>query len=386
MCDTKSLMCDDVRSALANVFGGQSVTMKRKPIRNLIDKNRPQAEEVIHKYGYDKVVRVVMELLKAKAFPAVHGGTTGGSLEEKEAASTGDCWSIPTADQNVNRCQQCRSSSPSKGATKADLQPLDKDREQDDASSCLIKLPFQAQYELMTQLQTAMEHCCFYFSQKYLPDVLENRGWDCPAATTLDRWMEAIGSSKLFVASHKSGCQSTTAIGEILRSTAHIREVTIHRAGISTERLRKCLESAIALAEVLGQDQQSQQQPELRSLAAQVRSSIQDLEDWDLEQQLFLDVERSNIAKQRAKLDELEAAALKKANHQIEEYQYEVGARVQEAVRNFRDAFPAIPRNTGGTEDRAEKANSAERRSDNDEYLDFLLDAKSITTVAVTGG
>ncbi|KID81387.1 ubiquinol-cytochrome-c reductase cytochrome c1 [Metarhizium guizhouense ARSEF 977] len=170
----------------------------------------------------------------------------------------------------------------------------------------------------MTQLQTAMEHCCFYFSQKYLPDVLENRGWDCPVATTLDRWVEAIGSSKFFVASHKSGCQSTTAIGEILRSTAHIREVTIHRVGISTERLRKCLESAIALAEVLGQDQQSQQQPELRSLAAQVRSSIQDLEDWDLGQQLFLDAERSNIAKQRAKLDELEAAALKKANHQIE--------------------------------------------------------------------
>jgi hypothetical protein len=262
---------------------------------------------------------------------------------------------------------------------------VDKDREQDDASSCLIKLPFQAQYELMTQLQTAMEHCCFYFSQKYLPDVLENRGWDCPVATTLDRWVEAIGSSKFFVASHKSGCQSTTAIGEILRSTAHIREVTIHRVGISTERLRKCLESAIALAEVLGQDQQSQQQPELRSLAAQVRSSIQDLEDWDLGQQLFLDAERSNIAKQRAKLDELEAASIKETKLQIEEYQYKVAARVQEAVRVFRDSFLAIPNHKSGPEEWVEKANNAKRRSDSDDGLDLLPDTRSMTIRSVSG-
>jgi len=54
---------------------------------------------------------------------------------------------------------------------------VDKDVKQADASSFLTKLPLQAQYELMMQLQTAMEHLCFFFAQKYLSDVLRTAGW-----------------------------------------------------------------------------------------------------------------------------------------------------------------------------------------------------------------
>lgn len=155
----------------------------------------------------------------------------------------------------------------------------------------------------------------------------------------LGRWLEAIESSKFFDAPFESDRQSTTVIGEILQSTAHIRarirEVTIDRVGISTKGLRRCLGSSIALAGLLGQDQQSQQQQELGLLAAKIGSGIRDLEEWNFEQQLFLDAERSNIAKQRAKLDELEAASIKETKLQIEEYQYKVAARVQEAVESL---------------------------------------------------
>ena len=212
---------------------------------------------------------------------------------------------------------------------------------------------------------------------------------DCPAAMNLGRWLEAIESSKFFDAPFESDRQSTTVIGEILQSTTHIRarirEVTIDRVGISTKRLRRCLGSSIALAELLAQDQQSQQQQELRLLAAKVGSGIRDLEEWNFEQQLFLDAERSNIAKQRAKLDELEAASIKETKLQIEEYQYKVAARVQEAVRVFRDSFLAIPNHKSGPEEWVEKANNAKRRSDSDDGLDLLPDTRSMTIRSVSG-
>lgn len=97
---------------------------------------------------------------------------------------------------------------------------------------------------------------------------------------------------------------------------------------------------------------------------------------------MFLDAEMSNIAKQRAKLDQLEADAIKKAKRQIEADHYEVGARLQEAVRAFGGSFPPIP-----TAERFRKADIIERRSDSDEDLDLLPDAKSlITAAAVVGG
>lgn len=121
MSDQKALMRHDIGTALTSVFGGQSVKMKRKQIRTLIDKNRPEAEAVIHRYGYDNVVRVVMDMLNNRAFPIPPGATTDDTIEKEDALSTGDCWPTPIANQDATRCQQCRGLSPSKGATKAEF-------------------------------------------------------------------------------------------------------------------------------------------------------------------------------------------------------------------------------------------------------------------------
>lgn len=55
----------------------------------------------------------------------------------------------------------------------------------------------------------------------------------------LDRWTEAVESSKLFYDLPELDRQLATAIGQIVRSTACMRKVTIDRVGISTERLRE---------------------------------------------------------------------------------------------------------------------------------------------------
>ncbi|KAK9443924.1 hypothetical protein VB005_02449 [Metarhizium brunneum] len=82
---------------------------------------------------------------------------------------------------------------------------------------------------------------------------------------------------------------------------------------------------------------------------------------------------------------EPEAASIKETKLQIEEYQYKVAARVQEAVRVFRDSFLAIPNHKSGPEEWVEKANNAKRRSDSDDGLDLLPDTRSMTIRSVSG-
>ena len=55
-----------------------------------------------------------------------------------------------------------------------------------------IFLSFGTQHWVLTTLQALLEASCFDFAQKWLPDLITSKGWDCPEAAELHLWTEAL--------------------------------------------------------------------------------------------------------------------------------------------------------------------------------------------------
>lgn len=56
--------------------------------------------------------------------------------------------------------------------------------------------PFQAQHNLLVHLQKLLELVCYNFGKKLMPDIMLQRGWNCPELVELNRWTEEFTKSK----------------------------------------------------------------------------------------------------------------------------------------------------------------------------------------------
>lgn len=61
-----------------------------------------------------------------------------------------------------------------------------------EASTSTIRLPFEAQHELVVYLQRVMEQVCFGFAQQALPELLRKRQWACAVAVELHLWKDEL--------------------------------------------------------------------------------------------------------------------------------------------------------------------------------------------------
>ncbi|RKK23627.1 hypothetical protein BFJ66_g17430 [Fusarium oxysporum f. sp. cepae] len=69
-----------------------------------------------------------------------------------------------------------------------DGQPGLERRAQGDRSTARLSL--SSQHELMVDLQKYLERACYTYACDHMPDVLEERCWDCAEAAQLSDWME----------------------------------------------------------------------------------------------------------------------------------------------------------------------------------------------------
>ena len=51
-----------------------------------------------------------------------------------------------------------------------------------------LYIPYKTQYQLLTKTQRLLEECCYDFTVQFMPDLLEQRQWDCSEAIELNKW------------------------------------------------------------------------------------------------------------------------------------------------------------------------------------------------------
>ena len=58
-------------------------------------------------------------------------------------------------------------------------------------------LPFKHQHTVLNIIQKFLEEACFYFAQKWLPDLLKKKGWEIPEQGELHLWWRNIKNHRV---------------------------------------------------------------------------------------------------------------------------------------------------------------------------------------------
>ncbi|KAH6966209.1 hypothetical protein EDB82DRAFT_561984 [Fusarium venenatum] len=115
-----------------------------------------------------------------------------------------------------------------------------------------VYLPLGPQTRLLSKIQTLLEHACFTYAEKHLPQLLDENDWDCPEAGELNVWMHhlAIHGLELHYLARDRGI--TERLSSVMHSVENIRHDAVHRNRVEISRLAIYLDHAVDLCTVLG--------------------------------------------------------------------------------------------------------------------------------------
>jgi hypothetical protein len=111
--------------------------------------------------------------------------------------------------------------------------------------------PYNVQHYILSLSQQILEEACFQFMKRWLPSLLEKRGWACAAAVELTSWVRVI---KKHLDILPSGCMNTEqqkCFKETLPCIIRLRHTAVHRLHLTSVQLLEQVHSAYILAEVL---------------------------------------------------------------------------------------------------------------------------------------
>ncbi|PCD20088.1 hypothetical protein AU210_016786 [Fusarium oxysporum f. sp. radicis-cucumerinum] len=148
-----------------------------------------------------------------------------------------------------------------------DAMPSDEETREERAQEKkdLICLPFNSQHILMVQLQGILERACFTYAQRCLPALLRRRKWSCAEAVPLHTWMDEFSIIQ--------DTFHTEPSRDLLQSVAEIEDTAVRRTPIDWSRMKKLLDSAVELTEVL----QTEEYGDLiKKIRVDVAQAIQD--------------------------------------------------------------------------------------------------------------
>ncbi|KAM0540351.1 hypothetical protein ACHAO7_011260, partial [Fusarium culmorum] len=158
-----------------------------------------------------------------------------------------------------------------------------------------ICLPFSSQHKLIVHLQEVLEGACFAYGQRNLAGILRGRGWDCAEAVALHTWMnEFPAMTKTLDTKHRR---------ELLQSGVDIQNIVAKRTRIDWSRMKKLLDDAFELTEILNVKGYSDTVQKVR---LDIGLAVEGLSCKEQEAKELQDEELQRIAEERRKLDEWE--------------------------------------------------------------------------------
>ena len=166
-------------------------------------------------------------------------------------------------------------------------------------------LPYKTQHSILATAQQVLEECCFEFAAKAMPDILKRKGWDCPAAGELTKWVRILRRQKM--KAHDSplpnGAESDGE-NDVFHAVATLRHTAVHRVPTTARGTSKLLESAVKLSQLLQDEQRAEQLDEMR-LELDSQISAMELNKNALEDSVTAGLRE--IQRQREELDRREA-------------------------------------------------------------------------------
>lgn len=180
-------------------------------------------------------------------------------------------------------------------------------------------IPFPAQHRLMVQAQKVLEHACFAFGQRRMPEILRQRRWLWPQSVELNCWTDHfMQNPSLFL---DQGGHTPESLAKLFESVGFIRQVAVHRKEATAKRTDSCLQDAESFIRLLSsEDDNNDEGGRYLSMMSRLRHEM-NLTIESLEQKKFsllskLEETKLSIARQRAELDRLEQEAVAEMERQ----------------------------------------------------------------------
>ncbi|KAF9760791.1 hypothetical protein IL306_004117 [Fusarium sp. DS 682] len=172
-----------------------------------------------------------------------------------------------------------------------------------------ICLPFGSQHKLMVHLQEVLEGACFAYGQRNLAGILRERGWDCVEAVALHTWMnEFPAMTETFDTIHGR---------ELLQSVVDIQDIAAKRTRIDWSRMKKLLDDAFELTEVLNVKEYSDIVQKVR---IDIGKAVEGLSCKEQEAEDQQEEKLQRIAEERRKLDRCEVEVRKYKENRTRDY------------------------------------------------------------------
>jgi len=173
-----------------------------------------------------------------------------------------------------------------------------------------LDLPYKVQHQILWQTQRLLEECCYAFTEQWLPDLLEQRRWDCPEAIELNQWTKVVIKRLSKLPSHcfgDFGSDPKKSLTDVLMSINDLRHAAVHRIHTRAKGISEMIRCATIFARVLRGSACEKQLDELHRELDVIVGALE-LNKNCLE--TTLEKEMQDIARQRKELDEQEKNAL----------------------------------------------------------------------------
>ena len=105
-------------------------------------------------------------------------------------------------------------------------------------------LPFKIQHELLGNIQTLIEETCFYFAQKWLPELLKRQGWSTPEQGELTSWWALLQDCHV---PRQAIAFSDIKASVVFKNCRQIRNCAVHREPVPVSGIKSMIRDAINL-------------------------------------------------------------------------------------------------------------------------------------------
>jgi hypothetical protein len=105
-------------------------------------------------------------------------------------------------------------------------------------------LPFKIQHGLLGSIQALIEETCFYFAEKWLPEVLTRQGWSTPEQGELTAWWPLLSKCHIPPQAVAFGPERAATL---FRYCRQIRNCAVHRALVSITGIKLMIQDAMQL-------------------------------------------------------------------------------------------------------------------------------------------
>ncbi|KAL4806628.1 hypothetical protein BDV18DRAFT_168350 [Aspergillus unguis] len=361
--------------ACQHIFRGpNSLVRKKKSVKNLIEQNRPALTDLLREYNIDRTCDVAKKLLDKEIF--------GSSLEAKirfpelfdvspAQSAEREASEAEAAKDEANALREVSEKEDSRNiAAKPETVITVEEKEEPAASKTRIStdnatpslypvyIHYRSQHLITTSIQKVVEEGCFAYAQKHFPQLLAERGWDCPEAVELTEWTKFLSrhSSKL-VTPKKS-------LDMVLSHLRDLRHSAVHRLRKTAVSVEFLAENAQLFLETLGDGDRAERVSRLRR---GLKTAIEELQrNKDLLEGRYL-AEIKEIQAKRAALDMQEKAAAETMVHDDLQCIDDIDKNIEQVVYRFNLRDP-------GTEDKGkERMLEPELSGSDDEFMDTMV-------------